>query len=139
MGSSDPVEDENVMLCPGVRSTEHRGEKDPFDPSGHDTHMRSTHAGSISYIFGQSYIVVCEMSETASDGLLQVACRNLAGSELGVVNIQSSEDTFTLREKVSTLLGAQSASVHLELMTPSGTLLKDGQSMEDGLVHDLSR
>jgi len=135
----DPVEDENIRLCPGVRSTEHRGDKDPFDPSGQDPHMRSTHAGSISYIFGQSYIVLCEASEADSDGRMHITCRTLAGAEFGTVDVNASEDACKLREKVATLLSAQlseAASLQLELITPTGMLLKDGHSVADGLAGD---
>eukprot|EP00931_Biecheleriopsis_adriatica_P115540 TRINITY_DN91324_c0_g1_i1.p1 TRINITY_DN91324_c0_g1~~TRINITY_DN91324_c0_g1_i1.p1 ORF type:complete len:255 (-),score=33.35 TRINITY_DN91324_c0_g1_i1:99-863(-) len=135
--TEDPVEDENIRLCPGVRSTEHSGDKNPFDPSGQDPHMRSTHAGSISYIFGQSYLVMCQPSEVDSDGLMQISCCNMAGSELGVVDVKASDDILKLREKVASVLSAQlsdTASLQLELLTPSGTLLKDGQAVADGLA-----
>lgn len=135
--SEEPVEDENIRLCPGVRSTEHRGAKDPFDPSGQDPSMRSTHAGSISYIFGQSYLVVCQPSEAESDGVVHVSCCNMAGRELGVVDVQASDDTRKLREKVATVLSAQmsdTAALQLELITPNGSLLKDGESIADGFA-----
>lgn len=135
--SQEPIEDENIRLCPGVRSSEHRGDKDPFDPKGHDRRMRSTHAGSISYIFGQSYLVICQPSVADSDGTVRISCCNMSGTELGVVDVLASEDACKLREKVATILSAQlsdTASLQLELMTPNGTLVKNGQSIADGFA-----
>eukprot|EP00427_Karlodinium_veneficum_P010661 CAMPEP_0169092468 /NCGR_PEP_ID=MMETSP1015-20121227/16919_1 /TAXON_ID=342587 /ORGANISM="Karlodinium micrum, Strain CCMP2283" /LENGTH=249 /DNA_ID=CAMNT_0009153043 /DNA_START=3 /DNA_END=752 /DNA_ORIENTATION=+ len=133
--TEDPVEDDNIMLVPGMRSTEHHGDKDPFDGAGHDRNMRSTHAGSITYMFGQSYIVMCEATETDADENARITLRNMAGSELGVVNIQVSEDASKLREKVGDILSGQmKASLQLELMTPEGALLKNGQSIAEGFA-----
>jgi len=136
--NQDPVEDENIMICAGVRSTEHRGHENPFHASAHSTSgERATHAGSISYIFGKSYIVMCEASTPASDGVVCVTCRNVAGNELAVLELQTSEDIAKLRKLIATELSSQlsdTASLQLKLLTPDGTLLNDTDSIADTLV-----
>lgn len=124
----DPVEDENIMLCAGVRSTEHKGNIGPFDPSGHSKSEKATHAGSISYIFGKSYIVMCNTGETDSDGNVNVACTNMAGSELAVVSIKGTDSVAMLRSSIATALSSQlseSASLQIELVGPDGKMMSN--------------
>jgi len=132
-----PVEDDNIRICAGVRSTEHRGDMNPFDPAAHSRHEKATHAGSISYIFGKSYIVMCYASEPDDDRLTHITCRNMAGRELAILAVQPSENVAKLREGIGAVLSSElsdAAALQLELMTPGCTLLSDEATIEDALL-----
>merc|ERR1719266_855057 len=103
----------------------------PFDKAAHSRHERSTHAGSISYIFGKSYIVTCNAAELDDDDLTQITCTNMGGNELAVLRVKASETVATLRGLVATELSSQLsdvASLQIELVAGDGTLLSDGIS-----------
>merc|ERR1712124_25583 len=106
------------------------------DPAAQDQHRRATHAGSISYMFGQSYVVLCEASVPDSEGLVQVTCCNMAGIELAVLDMKACEDVTHLRGMVVKALSSElsDASCVLELVTPDGQLLNGGTSILDALV-----
>jgi len=127
-----PVEDDNIMICAGVRSTEHRGNLSPFDPNAQSPRERSTHAGSISYMFGKSYIVTCQAAEPDADGLTQITCTNLAGAELASISIGGAEAVATLRQHVAEALSSQlcDAGVQIELLS-GGELLSDATSIAE--------
>jgi len=130
--SAEAVEDDSIKICAGVRSTEHRGQKNPFDPDAQSTE-KATHAGSISYMFGKSYIVMCEASAANGDGVIQVTCCNMAGVEFAALVCQASETVDQLRGKVATALSSQLsdiASLQLELVAPDGQILSDESPIE---------
>lgn len=139
--NQQPMEDDSIRICAGVRSTEHRGNKNPFDPAAHSTREKATHAGSISYIFGKSYIVNCEASAPDGDELVLITCSNLAGSEIAKFLIHTSEDISKLHAFIATQLSSQLsdvASLQLKLVAPDGSLLSDGTSIADAFVTPMS-
>merc|ERR1712046_352657 len=77
-----PVEDDHIKILAGVRSTEHQGNLGPFDKKGHSSNEKATHAGSISYMIGQSYAVTCEASSPDDNGSVRITCCNIAGMEV---------------------------------------------------------
>merc|ERR1711941_226751 len=109
----------------------------PFDPRGHSTHEKATHAGSISYIFGKSYVVVCEGFTTPGPddgGITQITCRNVAGNEIAVLEISASEVVTKLKAMIAKVLSSQLsdvASLQLKLVTLDGELLCNDSSLSD--------
>merc|ERR1739844_891715 len=128
--------DDNIIICAGVRSTEHGGEMDPFDPAAHSPDERATHAGSVSYMFGKSYLVTCSAAEPDGDDLVAVTCTNMAGNELAVLSVRTSETVAALRALVSAALSSQlsdDAALQIELVS-DGALLSDGSSIADAFL-----
>jgi hypothetical protein len=129
------VEDEHIKICAGVRSTEHRGEKNPFDPSAHDPRMKATHAGSVSYILGTTYIVMLLATAPDDEGLLDITCCNTAGAEIVVLQVRTTDDVSTLRPMIAAALSSEEVTSEaiIELMAPDGTLLSDGVALSTAL------
>eukprot|EP00927_Polykrikos_kofoidii_P005931 TRINITY_DN12388_c0_g1_i1.p1 TRINITY_DN12388_c0_g1~~TRINITY_DN12388_c0_g1_i1.p1 ORF type:complete len:277 (+),score=31.48 TRINITY_DN12388_c0_g1_i1:66-833(+) len=134
---SSAVEDDNIRICAGVRSTEHRGSMNPFDPEAQSRHERATPAGSITYMIGEIFVVTCQASAPDESGYTEVACSTIAGRELAVLNFQGCEDIADLRAKICDVLSSEfsdASSLHIELVSPEGAELKDGISIADALV-----
>ncbi len=117
------MQDDNIIICAGVRSTEHWGEKSPFDPEAQSHNERATHAGSVSYIVSKSsYIVMCEASTPDSNGITHVTCHNLAGNELAVIQLKTSDNIAMLHAMIAMTIN-ETSHLQMKLLAPGGTLL----------------
>eukprot|EP00928_Gymnodinium_smaydae_P051616 TRINITY_DN35199_c0_g1_i1.p1 TRINITY_DN35199_c0_g1~~TRINITY_DN35199_c0_g1_i1.p1 ORF type:complete len:277 (-),score=26.30 TRINITY_DN35199_c0_g1_i1:70-846(-) len=134
--SPKPVEDDNIRLCAGVRSTEHRGDMNPFDASAHSRSERATHAGSVSYMFGTSYTILCDATAPDGEGVTSVTCCNVSGEELAVLSTNSTETVDSLRTMIANVLSSQlsdTSSLVVELIGPTGAVLEGTDTVLNAL------
>merc|ERR1712176_1083234 len=130
-------EDDNIRILAGVRSTEHRGEVGPFDPKGHSSHEKATHAGSISYMIGQAYAVTCEASAPDDNGNMRITCCNIAGMEVAVLDVNQTQMVAELRDLLTQALCAQCSdveSMNVELLGPDGSVLCNDASVSESFA-----
>ena len=137
---AEPVQDDNIMIRAGVRSTEHLGYENPFNPDAQCRYGLATHAGSVSYILGKSYIVNCEASMPDSNGMTYVTCKDPsdhAGIEFAKFQVNASGNIAKLREIITKLLNlnrSDTSPLQLKLLATDGTLLSDTGSIEDAFA-----
>mmetsp|Transcript_70417 Transcript_70417/g.195991 ORF Transcript_70417/g.195991 Transcript_70417/m.195991 type:complete len:260 (-) Transcript_70417:57-836(-) len=129
------VEDENIEIRAGLRSTEHRGDQDPFAAGAHSRHdAKSTHAGSVSYRFAEVLAVTLSCSDADSVGVVSITCMNCSAAELCTVDAQSDWNALQLRRLLADTLGMPWYS--LKLLRADGTPLGDEDLLSTMLLAD---
>jgi hypothetical protein len=132
---AEPVQDDNIMISAGVRSTEHSGYKNPFHLDAQSRHDLATHAGSVSYIFAKSYNVHCDASRPDSNGTTYVTCSIPSdGMQLAKIRMRLSRNIAKLREIITMVVSSNlsgASPLHLNLLSPDGTVLSDMASIAD--------
>ena len=137
----EPVQDDNIMICPGVRSTEHSGYKNPFHRDAQSRSEQATHAGSVSYIFAKSYIVNCEASTPDRNGITYVTCKDPCdGMELAKIQVRLSGNFAKLREIITMVVKFKlsgTSPLHLKFLGPDGRVLSDMASIAEAFCLDV--
>jgi hypothetical protein len=132
---AEPVQDDNIMISPGVRSTEHPGYKNPFHFDAQSRHDLATHAGSVSYIFAKSYVVHCDASMPDDNDITHVTCKDPCdGIELAQLRMMLCTKIAKLREIITMVVNSNHSGkspFHLNLLSPDGRVLSDMDSIAD--------
>lgn len=121
---SDPVQDDNIIIHAGTRSTEHRGDGDPFSRSSQSRSEKSMHAGSVSYKMVDAQALTVHCADSSGEGAKTVTCIDLAGAERCTFSVEAADTSIgDIRTRASDELGLPPYC--LRLLAVDGTVLSD--------------